>query len=141
VLEDNARQDRVPHGTNRAFVAAVAPLLFQDPHQRFIRNCFENQAQAVKIRGRIDLAPVQQKRLWYDLHRSPPIRRKAVVFCRMSVRLAFPTTLLEMQHMFPDENAAAACLRAVRWPDGLVCRFCGWKDELYIFENRPTVLR
>ena len=30
----------------------------------------------------------------------------------MSVRLAFPTTLLEMQHMFPDENAAAAYLRA-----------------------------
>jgi transposase-like protein len=59
----------------------------------------------------------------------------------MSVRLAFPTTLLEMQRMFPDENAAAAYLRAVRFPDGLVCRFCGWKDEPYIFENRPTVLR
>jgi len=57
----------------------------------------------------------------------------------MSVRLAFPTTLLEMQHMFPDENAAAAYLRAVRWPDGLVCRFCGWKGTPYTFENRPTV--
>lgn len=59
----------------------------------------------------------------------------------MSVRLAFPATLMEMQRMFPDENAAAAYLRAVRWPDGLVCRFCGWKDEPYVFENRPTVLR
>lgn len=64
-----------------------------------------------------------------------------MVFCRGSVRLAFPTTLLEMQHMFPDENAAAAYLRAMRWPDGLVCRFCDWKDEPYVFENRTTVLR
>lgn len=59
----------------------------------------------------------------------------------MSVRLAFPTTLVEMQHMFPDENAAAAYLRAVRWPDGLVCRFCGRTDKPYVFEHRPTVLR
>jgi transposase-like protein len=59
----------------------------------------------------------------------------------MSVRLAFPATLLEMQRMFPDEKAAAAYLRAVRFPDGFVCRFCGCKDEPYIFENRPTVLR
>lgn len=59
----------------------------------------------------------------------------------MSVRLAFPMTLLEMQRMFPDENAAAAYLRAVRWPNGFVCRLCGLKDEPYVFKKRPTVLR
>lgn len=38
------------------------------------------------------------------------------MFCRLSVRLAFPATLLEMPHMFPDENPTAAYLRAVRCP-------------------------
>ena len=59
----------------------------------------------------------------------------------MGVRLRFPTTLLEMQRMFPDEKAAAAYLRAVRWPDGFACRHCGWQGDPYVFENRPTVLR
>jgi hypothetical protein len=36
----------------------------------------------------------------------------------MSARLRFPTTLLEMQRLFPDEKAAAAYLRLVRWPEG-----------------------
>jgi transposase-like protein len=59
----------------------------------------------------------------------------------MSVRLEFPKTLLEMQRMFPDEKAAAAYLRAVRWPDGFECRRCGWQGDPYLFEHRPTVLR
>jgi hypothetical protein len=59
----------------------------------------------------------------------------------MSACLGFPTTLLEMQRMFPDENAASAYLRAVRWPDGFTCRHCGWQGNPYVFENRPTVLR
>jgi len=59
----------------------------------------------------------------------------------MTARLNFPTTLLEMQQMFPSEEAAAAYLRSVRWPEGFTCRFCGWKGEPYVFENRPAVLR
>jgi len=77
--------------------------------------------------------------------RSMPIRltpkTATVVLCRMGVRLRFPTTLLKMQRMFPDEKAAAAYLRAVRWPDGFACRHCGWQGDPYVFENRPTVLR
>jgi hypothetical protein len=34
-------------------------------------------------------------------------RPLAGVFCRLSMRLAFPTPLLEVQHMFRDENPAA----------------------------------
>lgn len=40
------------------------------------------------------------------------------MFCRMSVSLGFPTTLLEMQRMFPDAKAVATYLLAVSWPDG-----------------------
>lgn len=59
----------------------------------------------------------------------------------MSSRLDFPATLLAMQQMFPSEGAAAAYLRAVRWPEGFSCRFCGWNGEPYVFENKPAVLR
>jgi len=59
----------------------------------------------------------------------------------MDASLRFPTTLLEMQRLFPDEKAAAAYLRAVRWPDGFGCRHCGWQGDPYVFENRPAVLR
>jgi transposase-like protein len=59
----------------------------------------------------------------------------------MSVRLGFPTTLLEMQRLFPDEKAAAAYLRAVRWPEGFACRHCGGQGDPYRFANRPAVLR
>lgn len=59
----------------------------------------------------------------------------------MVERLDFPETLLEFQRMFPDEEHCAAYLEAIRWPDGFVCRSCGWKGEPYRFANRPTVLR
>src|SRR5664279_1506787 len=59
----------------------------------------------------------------------------------MENRLTFPTTLLEMQRMFPDENHCAAYLEALRWPEGFVCRFCNAKDEPYRFMNRASVLR
>src|SRR5450756_386682 len=59
----------------------------------------------------------------------------------MISRLDFPTTLLAMQQMFPSEGAAAAYLRAVRWPEGFACRFCGWNGEPYVFENKSAILR
>src|SRR5450756_2769210 len=59
----------------------------------------------------------------------------------MISRLDFPTTLLAMQQMFPSEGAAAAYLRAVRWPEGFACRFCGWNGEPYAFENKSAILR
>jgi len=59
----------------------------------------------------------------------------------VSVRLEFSKTVLEMQRMFPDEKAAAAYLRDLRWPDGFKCRRCGWHGAPYLFEKRPTILR
>jgi transposase-like protein len=56
-------------------------------------------------------------------------------------KLTFPTTLLEMQRMFPDEKHCASYLEALRWPEGFVCRFCNAKDEPYRFMNRASVLR
>lgn len=46
-----------------------------------------------------------------------------------------------MQQMFPSEDAAAAYLRGVRWPDGFACRLCGWQGDPYVFVNKPTILR
>ncbi|MCX7116319.1 MAG: IS1595 family transposase [Legionellales bacterium] len=59
----------------------------------------------------------------------------------MNTQLNFPSTLLEMQHMFPSEIAAAGYLQAVRWPNGFECRFCCSIGDPYVFENRPTILR
>ena len=53
----------------------------------------------------------------------------------------FPTTLLEFQRMFPDERACGNYWERVRWPDGVVCPWCGASGAAYRFENRPTVLR
>ncbi len=54
---------------------------------------------------------------------------------------SFPTTLLEFQHMFPDEQACSDYLARTRWPDGFVCPRCGAVGEAYRFEKRPTILR
>ena len=32
-----------------------------------------------------------------------------------------PDSLLAFQHMFPDDDACAAWLIEMRWPDGFVC--------------------
>jgi len=37
----------------------------------------------------------------------------------------FPSSLLELEQRFPDEDACAAYLRHLRWPDGFVCPHCG----------------
>ena len=36
-----------------------------------------------------------------------------------------PDSLLAFQHMFPDDDACAAWLIEMRWPDGFVCPPCG----------------
>ena len=36
-----------------------------------------------------------------------------------------PNSLLAFQHMFPDDDACAAWLIEMRWPDGFVCPACG----------------
>jgi len=56
-------------------------------------------------------------------------------------RLKYPTTLLEMQRMFPDEEHCAAYLETLRWPEGFVCRCCGWTGAPYRFLHRASVLR
>ena len=36
-----------------------------------------------------------------------------------------PDSLLAFQRMFPDDDACAAWLIEMRWPDGFVCPACG----------------
>jgi len=59
----------------------------------------------------------------------------------MDIR-GFPTTLPEFQKVFPDDQACAHYLEAVRWPKGFICPKCSVADEPYIFGTRSsTVLR
>ena len=51
-----------------------------------------------------------------------------------------PDSLLAFQRMFPDDDACAAWLIEMRWPDGFVCPACGhdkgWalRGKVYTFE-------
>ena len=51
-----------------------------------------------------------------------------------------PDSLLAFQRMFPDDDACAAWLIGMRWPDGFVCPACGhdkgWalRGKVYTFE-------
>ena len=36
-----------------------------------------------------------------------------------------PDSLFAFQRMFPDDDACAAWLIELRWPDGFVCPACG----------------
>ena len=42
----------------------------------------------------------------------------------MSVADKFPESLPGFQKMFPDDNACALYLEAIRWRDGFVCPRC-----------------
>jgi len=53
----------------------------------------------------------------------------------------FPTSLPEFQKVFPDDDACAKYLEALRWPSGFVCPDCGWTGWPYRFKARPSVLR
>ena len=39
-----------------------------------------------------------------------------------------PLSLSEFQRLFPDEDACAAWLFEIRWPDGFECPACGHKE-------------
>lgn len=58
-----------------------------------------------------------------------------------AVPRTFPTTLLDFQRMFPDEDACAAYLYELRWPDGFSCSGCREAGEPYRIRTRPTVFQ
>ena len=47
-----------------------------------------------------------------------------------------PTTLLDFQAMFPDEEACWKHLRRMRWPRGFVCLRCGHRKSYPVAERR-----
>lgn len=53
----------------------------------------------------------------------------------------FPPTLPEFQRVFPDEEACAAYLERLRWPEHFTCPKCSEAGEPYRFARRPRVLR
>jgi hypothetical protein len=56
--------------------------------------------------------------------------------------LGFPTSLPQFQKYFPNDDACAKYLEAVKWPEGFTCPKCGQQGEPYRFPNRSsTVLR
>lgn len=52
----------------------------------------------------------------------------------------FPTSLPEFQRAFPDDDACARYLEAVRWPQGFACHKCGLIGEPYRFPTRSSVV-
>src|SRR5210317_179258 len=52
----------------------------------------------------------------------------------------YPRTLLEFQHLFPDEAACARHLERIRWPEGFECPSCGYVGEPWRLQARPRVL-
>lgn len=52
----------------------------------------------------------------------------------------FPTSLPEFQKVFPNDDACAKYLEALRWPNGFVCPDCQWTGEPYRFPARSSVV-
>jgi hypothetical protein len=52
----------------------------------------------------------------------------------------FPTSLPKFQSVFPDDDACAIYLEAIRWPDGFSCPKCGVIGEPYRFPTRSSVV-
>ena len=44
---------------------------------------------------------------------------------RLRAGVDYPTDLSEFDRFFPDEEACAAYLESLRWPDGFLCPKCG----------------
>ena len=55
--------------------------------------------------------------------------------------LPFPTSLPELQKLFPDDKACADFLKKVRWENGFECPHCGVSGEPFRISTRPGVLR
>jgi len=52
----------------------------------------------------------------------------------------YPRTLLEFQHLFPDEPSCLLHLERVRWPEGFECPSCGKVGDPWRLRARPRVL-
>jgi hypothetical protein len=52
----------------------------------------------------------------------------------------FPTSLPQFQRLFPDDDACARYLEAIRWPNGFSCPKCGLAGEPYRFATRSSVV-
>ena len=55
--------------------------------------------------------------------------------------LPYPKSLPEFQRLFPDDEACARYLEAIRWETGFTCPHCGESGDPFRFANRPQVLR
>ena len=54
---------------------------------------------------------------------------------------AAPTSVIDFQRLFPDDEACAHYLECLRWPAGFTCPYCGVQGEPFRFANLPTRLR
>lgn len=52
----------------------------------------------------------------------------------------FPTSLPEFERVFPDDDACARYLEAIRWSDGFACPKCGLVGDPYRFATRSSVV-
>lgn len=52
----------------------------------------------------------------------------------------FPTSLPEFQEVFPNDDACAKYLEAMRWPEGFTCPKCSTQREPYRFQTRSSVV-
>ncbi len=50
--------------------------------------------------------------------------------------MRFPTTPLEFQTQFPDDDHGWAYLRRVRWPRGFLCPRCGGRGSHFLASRR-----
>ncbi len=50
--------------------------------------------------------------------------------------MRFPSTLIEFQDRFPDEESCWRYLRSVRWPHGFRCPRCGGRESSFIQTRR-----
>lgn len=55
--------------------------------------------------------------------------------------LAFPKSLLQFQHCFPDEAACARHLESIRWPEGFECPVCTHRGNPIRLQTRTHVLQ
>ena len=53
---------------------------------------------------------------------------------RTARKIPFPSTILEFQRWFPDEEACVEYLYQSRWPEGFVCPKCGSRRGAYRIE-------
>jgi hypothetical protein len=55
-------------------------------------------------------------------------------------KLGFPTSLPQFQKFFPNDDACAKYLEAVKWPEGFICPTCRQQGEPYRFAKRSSIV-